>query len=167
MASMDQTAANTRIDDLPYRPCVGLMVLNRAGHVFVGQRLDSSGNAWQMPQGGVDPGETPREAALRELVEETGIRPDQVEVLRESEHWHPYDLPRHLIGRLWGGRYRGQTQRWFALRFLGEDSEIDIEGHEPEFRHWTWVPPDELVRRIVPFKRDTYTAVLDEFRDLL
>ena len=164
---MERSAANTGIDDLPYRPCVGLLILNREGRVFVGQRLDTSGDAWQMPQGGIDPGETPREAALRELVEETGIRAAQVEVLRESARWHSYDLPRHLVGRLWGGRFRGQTQRWFALRFLGEDAEIDIDGHAPEFRRWSWMPPDEMTRRIVPFKRDTYAAVLEEFRDLL
>ena len=164
---MQKTLRNTPIEQLPYRPCVGLLILNCDGRIFAGQRLDSTLDAWQMPQGGVDPGETPRQAALRELVEETGIRPERVEILRESAHWHPYDLPRHLVAKLWDGRYRGQTQRWFAMRFLGEDADIDIAGPAPEFRHWAWMPRDELVERIVPFKQDTYAAVLEEFRDLL
>lgn len=152
---------------LPYRPCVGLMLLNGAGEIFAGQRLDNSQNAWQMPQGGIDPGETPRDAALRELSEETGIDPGQVEVLRESRNWHDYDLPRTLIPRLWGGQYRGQSQRWFALRYLGPDSGINIDTHEPEFRTWTWMAHDELVECIVPFKRDTYAQVFGEFSDLI
>lgn len=164
---MQKTVSNTPIEHLPYRPCVGLLILNRQGHVFAGQRLDSSMDAWQMPQGGIDPGETPREAALRELTEETGIAPESVEILRESVHWHPYDLPRHLVPKLWGGRYRGQAQRWFAMRYDGDDDGIDIESHEPEFSQWTWMPPGQLIDRIVPFKRDTYGAVLEEFRDLL
>lgn len=143
------------------------MVLNAEGDIFAGQRRDNPGDAWQMPQGGIDKGETPREAAFRELAEETGIERGAAEILRESDHWYPYDLPQHLIGKLWGGRYRGQTQRWFALRFDGPDDRIDIERHKPEFRCWTWMPPGELIERIVPFKRDTYRAVLDEFRDLL
>lgn len=152
---------------LPYRPCVGLMLLNGAGEIFAGQRLDNSQNAWQMPQGGIDPGETPQEAALRELTEETGIDPAKVDVMRESTDWHNYDLPRTLIPKLWGGRYRGQSQRWFALRYLGPDSAIDIDTEEPEFRTWTWMAHDELVERIVPFKRDTYAQVFDEFADLI
>jgi len=156
-----------RIEDLPYRPCVGLVVLDAAGRVFAGQRIDNPMDAWQMPQGGIDPGESPREAALRELHEETGIPPDRVRVLRESEGWTRYDLPAHLAGRLWGGRYRGQAQRWFALRFLGRDDEIDIATDHPEFRCWAWMEPDDLIARIVPFKRDTYSRVFSEFSDIL
>lgn len=161
----DPTAAD--LSALPYRPCVGLVVLNRDGLIFAGQRIDSPYDAWQMPQGGIDAGETPRTAALRELAEETGIAPARVRILRESARWLDYDLPAHLVGRLWQGRYRGQTQRWFALRFEGDDSEIDIETHTPEFNRWAWMPRDALIARIVPFKRDTYAAVFDEFADLL
>ncbi|MEM9012564.1 MAG: RNA pyrophosphohydrolase [Pseudomonadota bacterium] len=150
-------------DALPYRPCVGLMVLNGAGEVFAGQRLDTQGEAWQMPQGGIDEGETPEEAALRELREETGIPADAVEILAETRDWIPYDLPHHLIPRLWNGRYRGQKQRWFLLRFLGPDSLIDIETEHREFRTWCWMPTEDLLDRIVPFKRDTYERVIREF----
>ena len=118
-------------------------------------------------QGGIDDGETAVEAALRELGEETGIDPDEVEVLRESADWHPYDLPRTLIPKLWNGRYRGQTQRWFALRYSGPDSAVNIATDEPEFRAWAWMAHDVLVDRIVPFKRDTYARVFEEFSDLI
>lgn len=155
------------IANLPYRPCVGIVLINRAGHIFAGQRVDSSANAWQMPQGGIDPGETPEEAALRELREETGIPPGKVRVLRESRQWLAYDLPSHLVGRLWGGRYRGQTQRWFAIAFDGTDADIDLDAHEREFRTYAWMEPDELILRIVPFKRDTYGSVFAEFSDLI
>ena len=152
---------------LPYRPCVGLMLLNREGQIFAGQRLDNSRDAWQMPQGGIDEGESPREAALRELGEETGVDLADVEVLRESDTWHAYDLPRTLIPKLWDGQFRGQTQRWFALRYSGPDSGVNIETHEPEFRTWAWMAQDELVSKIVPFKRDTYDSVFTEFADLI
>ena len=155
------------IEHLPYRPCVGLMLLNHQGRIFAGQRADSALDAWQMPQGGIDEGETPRDAAFRELTEETGIAPDLVSVLRESAAWRHYDLPPHLVGKLWGGRYRGQTQRWFALRFDGEDDAIDIDAHDREFRQWAWMDAGTLIRSIVPFKRDTYTSVFEEFRDLI
>jgi len=146
------------------------MVLNRQGQIFAGQRLDAPNAlraAWQMPQGGVDPGETPRDAALRELTEETGIPASHIQVLRESEKWMPYDLPRHLVRKLWDGRYRGQTQRWFALRFTGPDALVNIATEIPEFCRWTWMDHAELINKIVPFKRDTYSAVFDEFADLI
>ena len=155
------------IEALPYRPCVGLMLLNREGKIFVGQRIDNDYEAWQMPQGGIDDGETAEEAALRELTEETGLPSDQIRVLRESSYWHPYDLPRRLVARLWQGRFRGQTQRWFAMRYSGPDDAVDIDGDEPEFRAWAWMDHEELVRKIVPFKRDTYMQVFDEFADLI
>jgi putative (di)nucleoside polyphosphate hydrolase len=164
---MTHTLTDTEIDALPYRPSVGLVVLNPAGRIFAGQRIDNPTDAWQMPQGGIDHGEAPHEAALRELTEETGIAPERVEILRESRAWLPYDLPRYLVPKLWKGRFRGQKQRWFALRFLGSDADVNIETRHPEFRVWTWMAHDELLDRIVPFKRDTYSRVFAEFADLL
>ena len=161
------TLTDADIDALPYRPCVGLMLLNREGKIFAGQRIDKTYDAWQMPQGGIDEGESPRDAALRELGEETGLAPGTVQILRESAYWHPYELPRKLIHRLWNGRYRGQTQRWFAVRYVGPDSGINIETDEPEFRTWAWMDHADLTRKIVPFKQDTYAQVFDEFADLI
>lgn len=152
---------------LPYRPCVGLMVVSRDGRIFAGQRIDNPGPAWQMPQGGVDAGEAPEDAALRELWEETGITADKVEILARTRDWIPYDLPHHLVPKLWKGRYRGQKQIWFLLRFLGEDSDIDIRTRHQEFSRWTWLDPEELLECIVPFKRDTYRQVIEEFRSLV
>jgi len=153
------------IQALPYRPCVGMMICNRDGQVFAGQRIDSALDAWQMPQGGVEPGEQPQEAALRELLEETGIPASAVEIIAETADWIPYDLPHHLVAKLWNGRYRGQKQRWFLMRFLGDDSQINIQTEHPEFNRWCWLPADELLSRIVPFKRDTYERVIREFHD--
>lgn len=152
---------------LPYRPCVGIMLMNDDGGVFVGQRRDRYTDAWQMPQGGVDPGEDPHAAALRELGEETGIPADLVEVMAETPHWLPYDLPPDLVPKLWGGRYRGQEQKWYLMRFLGEDSDVNIETQNPEFSSWRWSPPDRLLTDIVPFKRDVYAQVLRVFEAYL
>jgi putative (di)nucleoside polyphosphate hydrolase len=143
------------------------MLVNRQGKVFVAQRLDSTLEAWQMPQGGLDEGEEPREGALRELQEETGIPLDKVEVIAAAPEPLLYDLPDDLVGKLWKGRWRGQRQHWFLCRFLGEDSDIDIETEHPEFRAWKWADPDDLPTMIVPFKRKLYKDVLAAFRDLI
>ena len=147
---------------LPYRPCVGVVLANPAGLVFAGQRIDSP-TAWQMPQGGIDPGETPREAALRELGEEIGLAPAAVTVEAESPHWLLYDLPPELVGTVWKGRYGGQRQRWFLLRYDGADEAIDIATAHPEFDRWQWMTPAALIEAIVPFKRDVYRQVFAEF----
>ncbi|MEP4248258.1 RNA pyrophosphohydrolase [Tateyamaria sp.] len=152
-----------QIAKLPYRLNVGVMVLNADGQVWVGQRKDNSRDAWQMPQGGIDKGEDPRAAALRELEEETGITPDLVDVVSESSDWIPYELPHDLIPKLWKGKYRGQKQKWFLLRFSGSDSQVNIATEEPEFSAWRWMPVVELPDAIVPFKRDVYVAVLAAF----
>lgn len=154
-------------DSLPYRPCVGMMLVNMDGKVFVGQRIDNQAEAWQMPQGGIDKGETPRDTALRELAEETGIVAAHVEIIAQSREEHFYDLPDELIGKMWGGKYRGQRQVWFLLRFLGSDADIDIATRHPEFREWRWARPEELPDIIVPFKRKLYRDILHEFQDLI
>ncbi|PVX29215.1 RNA pyrophosphohydrolase [Sphingomonas pokkalii] len=153
----------TDIASLPYRPCAGVMLLNREGKVFVGQRLDSVVEAWQMPQGGIDPGEEPLDAAFRELGEETGIARHHADLLAESPGELFYDLPEDLVGKIWKGKWRGQRQRWFLFRFLGEDNDIDIQTAEPEFRAWRWVEPSALPDLIVPFKRALYTEILELF----
>jgi putative (di)nucleoside polyphosphate hydrolase len=151
------------MSDLPYRPCAGVMLVNRDGRVFVGQRMDSTLEAWQMPQGGIDPGEEALTAAIRELGEETGVAPDKVTLIAEAPGEFTYDLPPELIGKVWKGRWRGQTQRWFLFRFLGEDADIDIATEHQEFRAWRWIDPADLPRLIVPFKRALYEAVLAAF----
>jgi ADP-ribose pyrophosphatase len=153
-------------ESLPYRPAAAIMLLNPDGLVWVGQRRDSTLEAWQMPQGGLDDGEAPEAGALRELEEETGIAPHLVEIIARSETEHLYDLPSDLIGKLWKGRYRGQRQYWFLARFLGTDADVHLETAEPEFRAWRWVEADALPHLIVPFKRSLYEAVLAEFRPL-
>jgi putative (di)nucleoside polyphosphate hydrolase len=174
----EATAEHT-VSTLPYRRNVGLMVINRDGLVWLGRRVvdpqrqenhATAGNApvtggwWQMPQGGIDDGEDPRTAALRELEEETGMR--SAHVIAESAHWYSYDLPPDLIGRALGGRYRGQTQKWFLLRFDGDDQDVNITpaDHDQEFDIWRWAPLDELPSLIVTFKRDVYLKVIEEFR---
>ena len=155
------------IAKLPYRRCVGVMVMNAAGRIFVGTRLDRDYDAWQMPQGGVDKGESPRAAALRELTEETGIPADAVSIVAESDGWIPYDLPVSLVPDIWKGRYRGQEQKWFLLRFNGSDDQINIDTDEPEFAEWKWMDHSDLVANIVPFKRDTYIKVIETFKEHL
>ena len=149
---------------LPYRRGVGIMLFDKQGRVFVARRIDAKADAWQMPQGGIDGDEEPRAAALRELEEEIGTA--NALILAESRDWHAYDLPQHLIGRVWGGRFRGQRQKWFAARFLGQDSEIDLDTKHPEFDAWQWVALADLPGLIVPFKRDLYMALVEEFRHL-
>jgi putative (di)nucleoside polyphosphate hydrolase len=158
---------------LPYRPCVGIMLLNRDGRVFIGRRSDGpehvdAAHVWQMPQGGIDPDEDPWQAALRELYEETNVR--SVERLGETKDWLTYDIPPEIIGRAWKGKYRGQRQKWYALRFTGKESEIDVAhpggGHEPEFLAWRWERMENLPALIVPFKREVYEQVVGAFRHL-
>jgi putative (di)nucleoside polyphosphate hydrolase len=148
---------------LPYRKCVGVMLVNREGRVFVGQRIDTEAPAWQMPQGGIDPGESPQEAALRELREETGLFPEKVRIEAGTRDWVLYDLPHDIVPRIWNGRFRGQRQKWFLMRFLGHDGDIDIDTDHPEFSHWRWLSPSDLAEHIVPFKRAVYETVLAEF----
>jgi len=167
-----QTTAD--LASLPYRPCVGVMLVNAAGLAFVGKRIDTRGQPdeggvyWQMPQGGIDEGEELREAALRELWEETGVGHEHVTVLAQTREEVLYDLPDELIGKLWGGQFRGQRQHWVLARFTGEDHDIRLDAHDPaEFCEWQWIDPAQLPEVIVPFKKRVYRAVLDEFRDLI
>lgn len=154
-------------DTLPYRPCAGIMLANRDGLVFVGQRIDNPGDAWQMPQGGIDPGEDPEVAAFRELGEETGLLPNHVDLIARSKEEYFYDLPPELQGNIWGGRWRGQRQWWFLMRFKGDDTDVRIDGHHPEFSQWKWAEPAELPRLIVPFKRRIYEGLVSEFGPLI
>ncbi|PTS75862.1 RNA pyrophosphohydrolase [Sphingomonas sp. HMWF008] len=153
----------TDLTTLPYRPCAGIMLLNADGLVFVGQRIDAEVEAWQMPQGGIDDGEDAEIAALRELGEETGIAADKVELIAVSPEELYYDLPDDLIGKVWKGKWRGQRQRWFLYRFLGDDSDIDIATAHQEFNAWDWIAPETLPDVIVPFKQQLYREVLAAF----
>ncbi len=150
-------------DALPYRPGAGVMLLNPVRHVFVAQRLDSTLEAWQMPQGGIDDGEDAETGALRELHEETGITSDKVEILARAPRELYYDLPDDLLGKIWDGRWRGQRQTWFLMRFTGTDADIDIATETPEFRAWKWAEPAALPGLIVPFKRKLYEDLLQAF----
>ncbi len=151
-------------ETLPYRPCVGVMLINADGLIFAAQRIDSTSPAWQMPQGGIDAGEKPRDAALRELREETGIRADQVSFLAKTEGWVTYDLPPDLLGKVWGGKYRGQRQKWFLYRYLGRDDQVQIATDHPEFSTWRWIGAADMIASIVPFKRAVYETVVATFR---
>ena len=163
---MKQTnTSSIRYQDRPYRPCVGIMLINQQGDIFGGQRLDNRAEAWQMPQGGIDEGEDVETACFREMREEIGT--NKADILRLHPDWLNYDIPRPLADNLWSGAYRGQTQKWVALRFTGEDTDINIQTEEPEFISWQWLSPDELIQRAVPFKRDVYTNIMAEFKDLL
>jgi len=155
------------IEDLPYRPAAAVMLLNQENRVFVAQRIDTQFDAWQMPQGGLDPDEDAQAGALRELEEETGIPPRLVEVIARSSRELLYDLPPQLAGNLWKGKYRGQRQSWFLARFLGTDADINLETEHPEFRAWKWVDPSDLPLIIVAFKRKLYEDVLEEFAHLI
>jgi putative (di)nucleoside polyphosphate hydrolase len=152
---------------LPYRPCVGVMLINPEGLIFAGRRIDGATEAWQMPQGGIDAGETPGQAALRELQEETGITADLVQRVAKTHHWLTYDLPPDLLGKVWGGKYRGQRQKWFLYRFTGRDDQIGIDTEHPEFSAWKWIGAEEMLAAIVPFKREVYGKVVESFRAYL
>lgn len=154
-------------ETLPYRPCVGVVLINSDGRIWAGQRIDNPVPAWQMPQGGIDNGEDHKDAALRELWEETGITADKVEILGKTENWVTYDLPPDLLGKVWKGKYRGQKQKWYLLRYLGQDADIIIDTEHPEFSAWKWIGAEELVASIVPFKRAVYEDVVAQFADHL
>ena len=154
-------------ETLPYRKCVGIMVVNKDKKVFVGQRIDHSSTAWQMPQGGVDEGESESDASLRELSEETGITEEKVSLIAVGKSWVSYDLPPEMIPKLWGGQYRGQKQKWFLYRFNGLDVDINIRKTHQEFSNWCWMEIDQLLDNIVPFKRQVYTEVIREFHNNL
>jgi putative (di)nucleoside polyphosphate hydrolase len=149
---------------LPYRPAVGIMLLNAHGQVFVAQRIDTTPEAWQMPQGGIDEGEEPATAALRELKEEIGTA--RARIIAEYDDWLSYDLPDELVGKVWNGRYRGQRQKWFVMRFLGHDDEIDLDTRHPEFCAWKWADMADLPDLIVPFKRPIYQELVTRFTPL-
>ena len=156
----------TVTNDLPYRPCAGVVLVNKDGLIFTGERIDTPG-AWQMPQGGIDDGESFETAALRELEEETGLPASAVTLEAMLADWITYDLPDHLLGKMWKGRFKGQKQKWALMRFHGNDADIDLTAHDVEFARWRWSTPDEVLRDIVPFKRDVYAKVIAAFRDKL
>jgi len=150
---------------LPLRKGSGIMLLNKAGQVFIAKRIDFISLAWQMPQGGIDEGESPQAAALRELEEETSIK--SVELIARAKEWHTYRFPPELVSKLWGGQYSGQQQMWFLMRFLGEDDEINLQTAHPEFNDWKWTSVDDLLEVVIDFKRDLYRAVIEEFKGFI
>jgi len=152
------------IAKLPYRKNVGLMVINGDGLVWVGRRSDRFQHAWQMPQGGIDDGENPRTAALREMEEEIGLKPNHVEIIDETKDWLPYDLPHDVVPNFWNGKYRGQEQKWFLMRFTGDDRLVNIHTEHPEFIEWRWLEAAKMPEAVVPFKRDVYERVINLFR---
>lgn len=155
------------MDSLPYRPCVGMVLANRDGRIFAGQRLDSDFDAWQMPQGGIDGDEAPLNAALRELCEETGVTENLVKLIAELPDWLDYDLPEELIAEIWNGKFRGQRQKWFLFQFNGEDSDINIHTAHPEFSEWKWMRASEVIDNAVWFKSETYRQVVGWFETRL
>lgn len=156
---------NGRSNLLPYRLGVGMMIINSRGQIFVGKRVDTKLQAWQMPQGGIDVGETPSKAAMREMEEEIGSKAGHI--IAESKNWYSYDIPKFMIPKLWDGNYKGQKQKWFLINFIGADDEINLATDHPEFEEWRWVDIDELPNIIIPFKKKLYKAVIEEFEPLL
>ena len=155
------------VSKLKYRKNVGMVLINAKGHIFAGKRIDNNTNAWQMPQGGIDDGETPEVAAFRELSEETGLHRSKSRLIGTTSGWLSYDIPIELIPKLWNGQYRGQEQKWFAFEFLGQDSDINIGTEEPEFSEWAWKSKKDLLSSIVPFKVEVYQKVFSELDHLI